>query len=221
MTRVAGSCPASRDGQAVIRSAPLQATAVILVTRIKRAITGHVVILGSSLVIVALAEAEPSLRATGPEVPYVATPEPVVAAMLELAKVSSADVLYDLGSGDGRIVITAARDFGSRGTGIDIDPERIREARENAKRARVADRVRFVQHDVFHADISEATVVTLYLSPELNRRLRPKLLSELRPGTRVVSHRYDLGDWAPQRSIQVIANGVSHWLFYWVVPGRQ
>jgi SAM-dependent methyltransferase len=162
--------------------------------------------------------ARESPSVTFPRAPYVATPEPVVAAMLELANVSSVDLLYDLGSGDGRVVIMAARDRGARGIGIDIDPDRIKEGQENARRARVAERVRFLRQDLFNADIGEATVVTLYLSPELNRRLSPKLRGELRPGTRIVSHRYDLGDWPPVKSLQVNVNGVTHWVFYWVVP---
>jgi SAM-dependent methyltransferase len=180
------------------------------------------VILALSLTLVTAAAplAQGPTPRTQPEVPYVATPEPVVSAMLKLANVSSTDVLYDLGSGDGRIVIMAARELGARGTGIDIDPERITEARENARRARVVDRVRFLQQDIFAADISEATVVTLYLGPELTRRLRPKLLTELKPGTRIVSHRYDLGDWQPAQRLQLSVDGITHWVFYWVVPAR-
>ena len=129
-----------------------------------------------------------------PEVPYVPTHEKVVAEMLKVAQVGENDILYDLGSGDGRIVITAAKEFGARGVGVDIDPARIREARENAVKAGVADKVKFLQQDLFETDIREATVVTLYLLPEVNRRLRPKLLSDLEPGTRVVSHNHDMGD---------------------------
>jgi SAM-dependent methyltransferase len=154
------------------------------------------------------------------ETPYVATPEPVVAAMLKLANVTRTDIVYDLGSGDGRIVITAAREFGARGMGIEIDPALVTEARENARRARVTERVRFVQQDLFEVDISEATVVTLYLLPDVNLRLRPKLLRELRPGTRIVSHRYDLGDWPPVKTVRVSVDGVHHWVYYWVVPSR-
>jgi predicted O-methyltransferase YrrM len=128
------------------------------------------------------------VAARAPEVPYVPTPEEVVAAMLAVARVGKNDVLYDLGSGDGRIVIAAARQFGTRATGIDIDPQRIQEADANARKAGVTDRVRFILGDIFEADIREATVVTLYLLPAVNARLRPKLLRELRPGTRIVSH---------------------------------
>jgi ribosomal protein L11 methylase PrmA len=120
------------------------------------------------------------------DVPFVPTPEVVVDKMLELAKVGPSDVVYDLGSGDGRIVITAAKQYGARGIGVDIDPDRVREARQNAKAAGVADRVQFKEGDLFNTDLSEATVVTLYLLPEVNMRLRPKLFRELKPGTRVV-----------------------------------
>lgn len=154
------------------------------------------------------------------DVPYVPTHEKVVAEMLRVANVRNDDVLYDLGSGDGRIVITAARQFGTRGTGIDIDPARVRDAHENARRAGVADKVKFVQGDIFDARISDATVVTLYLLPAVNMRLRPKLLSELRPGTRIVSHNYDMGDWAPEKTIRVKTPAGDHTVYYWVVPRR-
>jgi trans-aconitate methyltransferase len=152
-----------------------------------------------------------------PEVPYVPTHERIVAEMLKVAKVGKSDVLYDLGSGDGRIVITAAKRFGTRGIGVDIDPVRVKEARENAAKAGVADRVKFLQQDLFETDIREATVVTLYLLPEVNLRLRPKLLSELKPGTRVVSHNYDMGDWTPLKTLQVRVPE-DHTIYYWVVP---
>ena len=138
-----------------------------------------------------------------PEVPYVPTHERVVAEMLKVAKVGKNDVLYDLGSGDGRIPITAAKQFGTRGVGVDIDPARVIEARANAVKAGVADKVKFMQQDLFETDIKEATVVTLYLLPDVNLRLRPKLLAELKPGTRVVSHNYDMGDWKPLQTITV------------------
>ncbi|MEH2327540.1 methyltransferase domain-containing protein [Nostoc sp.] len=148
------------------------------------------------------------------DVPYVPTPQPVVDAMLKVAKVGKNDVLYDLGSGDGRIVNTAAQKFGTRGVGIDINPERIQEANENAKKAGVTDRVKFVQQDLFNTDFSEATVVTLYLLPEINVKLRPKLLKELKPGTRIVSHAFDMGDWKPQQTLNVEGKTI----YYWVVP---
>jgi hypothetical protein len=148
------------------------------------------------------------------DVPYVPTPEAVVNRMLEMASVQSNDVIYDLGSGDGRIVITAAQEYGTRGVGIDIDPERVQEANENARKAQVTDRVQFLQQDLFDTDISEATVVTLYLLPEVNLRLRPKLLRELKPGTRIVSHAFDMGDWQPERTEQVDGRTI----YYWTVP---
>jgi Methyltransferase domain len=169
---------------------------------------------------VAPATGQAPVARKGPEVPYVPTPEEVVATMLAVARVGKNDVLYDLGSGDGRIVITAARQFGTRGTGIDIDPQRIQEADANARKAGVTDRVRFILGDIFDADIREATVVTLYLLPAVNVRLRPKLLRELRPGTRIVSHDYDMGDWKPDRVIQMQGPERGHTIYYWVVPER-
>ena len=153
-----------------------------------------------------------------PEVPFVPTNEKVVDEMLKVAKVSGSDVLYDLGSGDGRIPITAAQRFGTRGVGIDIDPQRIKEANENAQKAKVTDKVRFIQGDLFNADLKDATVVTLYLLPDVNMRLRPKLLRELKPGTRVVSHNYDMGDWKPEQTIKVSLPSGDHTVYYWVVP---
>jgi len=148
------------------------------------------------------------------DVPFVPTPEEVVAEMIKLAKVTKNDVIYDLGSGDGRIVIAAVKQTGARGVGVDIDPRRIEEANENAIKAGVADRVKFVQQDLFKADIKPATVVTLYLLPDINLRLLPKLLSELRPGARIISHNFHMGDWKPQQTVQV----GSHTVFYWEVP---
>ena len=156
-----------------------------------------------------------------PEVPFVPTHEKVVDEMLKVAKVGKNDVLYDLGSGDGRIPITAAKRWGTRGVGVDIDPKRIEEARENATKAGVADKVKFMQQDLFETDIKEATVVTLYLLPDVNLRLRPKLLADLKPGTRVVSHNYDMGDWKPQRTITVKLPDGEHTVYYWVVPPRK
>jgi SAM-dependent methyltransferase len=154
-----------------------------------------------------------------PEVPYVPTHERVVAEMLKVAKVGKNDILYDLGSGDGRIVITAAKKFGTRGVGVDIDPARVTEARENAVKAGVTDKVTFLQQDLFETDIREATVVTLYLLPDVNLRLRPKLLSDLKPGTRVVSHNYDMGDWTPLKTLQLRVPQ-EHTIYYWVVPPK-
>jgi len=151
-----------------------------------------------------------------PDVHFVPTPEAVVQQMLKVSNVSKNDVIYDLGSGDGRIVITAAKEYGARGTGIDIDPQRIKEATENAKQAGVSDRVRFLNQDLFETNFSEATVVTLYLLPSLNLKLRPKLLAELKPGTRIVSHAFDMGDWAPEQTLDVDGRKV----YYWVVPAK-
>jgi len=128
---------------------------------------------------------------------YHGTPPWVARAMLQLAEVGPEDVVYDLGSGDGRIVIMAAKEFGARGVGYEINPELIEKARAQARAARVEDRVQFVQSDLFAADLRPATVVTLYLFDSLNLRLRPKLQAELAPGSRVVSHRFDMGDWKP------------------------
>jgi 2-polyprenyl-3-methyl-5-hydroxy-6-metoxy-1,4-benzoquinol methylase len=148
------------------------------------------------------------------DVPFVPSPEAVVEKMLELAKVSSKDVVYDLGSGDGRIVIAAAKK-GARAIGVDIDPERIRESQANAKEAGVAKRVKFVQQNLFDTDLSNATVVTLYLLPGVNMKLRPKLQT-LRPGTRIVSHSFDMGDWKPVKTAEVDGADV----YLWVVPQR-
>jgi len=153
-----------------------------------------------------------------PDVVYVPTPQTVVDEMLALAKVTKDDVIYDLGSGDGRIPITAAQKFGARGVrgvGIDINPERIREANENAQKAGVTDRVTFLQQDLFQSDFSEATVVTLYLLPELNVKLRPQLFKQLKPGTRIVSHDFDMGDWKPDQVVQTQEGST---IYYWVIP---
>lgn len=158
----------------------------------------------------------PAAQVRIPDVIYVPTPPEVVDKMLRMAAVKEGDVLYDLGSGDGRIVITAAKQHKVRGVGIDIDPQRIREAEENARAAGVTDLVRFSNEDLFQANISEATVVTLYLLESLNEKLRPKLLRELKPGTRIVSHAFRMGDWEPERSDNV--NGVM--IYYWTVPAR-
>ncbi|MBD1878409.1 class I SAM-dependent methyltransferase [Coleofasciculus sp. FACHB-T130] len=153
------------------------------------------------------------------DVPFVPTPEVVVAEMLKQGQVKGNDVLYDLGSGDGRIVITAAKQFGTRGTGVDINPQLVQESRENAQKAGVSDRVRFLQQDLFTTDLSDATVVTLYLLPDVNLRLRPKLLKELKPGTRIVSHNYDMGEWKPEQVVQVESSpGRQHTIYTWVVP---
>ena len=158
--------------------------------------------------------APPATPARLPDVIYVPTPEAVVNAMLEVARVTRNDVVYDLGCGDGRIVIAAAKKYGSRGVGIDIDPQRLAEARANALSAGVADRVEFRQEDLFEADIREATVVTLYLLPSLNLRLLPKLERDLRPGTRLVSHAFDMGDWTPEQHLEIDGRHV----YFWKLP---
>lgn len=150
------------------------------------------------------------------DVPYVSTPHPVVEAMLTLAGVGPGDVVYDLGCGDGRFVIAAAREFGARGIGVDIDPARIEEADAAARREGVADRVRFLRQDLFSVDLSPATVVTLFLLPELNDRLAPKLRRELRPGARIVSHRWTIRGWPPDDAIGVDVDEVRHEAFLWV-----
>ena len=152
-----------------------------------------------------------------PDVIFVPTPNDVVNKMLEMAEVTAKDVVYDLGCGDGRIPITAAQKYGARGVGIDIDPERIREANENLKRAKVGDKVRFIEGDLFETDISGATVVSLYLLTQLNLKLRPKLMKELRPGTRVVSHAFNMGDWKPERHEYVGGTSV----YLWRIPTQK
>jgi precorrin-6B methylase 2 len=149
-----------------------------------------------------------------PDVHFVPTAPEVVAAMLKLANVTKNDVVYDLGSGDGRIPITAARMHGARGVGIDLDPVRIAEANANATKEGVTDKVRFIQGDLFEQNISEATVVTLYLLPSLNQKLIPKLNRELKPGTRVVSQSFDMGDIKPKETVDVNGRPV----YLWVVP---
>jgi len=154
------------------------------------------------------------------DVPYVPTKEIVVEEMLKMANVSGNDVLYDLGSGDGRIPITAAKKFGTKGVGVDINPLRIEEANANAKNANVTDKVTFIEGNLFEMDFSEATVLTLYLLPQVNMKLRPKIL-DLKPGTRVVSHNYDMGDWKPEQVKKIETdNGYVHTIYYWVVPEK-
>jgi len=157
----------------------------------------------------------------GADVPYVQTPTDVVTEMLKLAAVRPNDVVYDLGSGDGRIVIAAARDFGARGVGIEIDPSLVALSNEQARKAGVADRVTFRSDDLFDVDLSDATVVTLYLSYNMNLRLRPKLFRELRPGSRIVSHDFDMGaDLLPTQTVQVMWRDRRSNVFLWVVPPR-
>jgi len=144
---------------------------------------------------------------------YVPTPQEVVDEILKLANVQKSDVVYDLGCGDGRIVVSAAR-LGARGVGIDINPERIQEANDNAKAAGMTDRASFRNEDLFTTDISPATVVTLYLLPARLTKLRPKLWKELKPGTRIVAHDFNLGDWKPEQTVEL----QGHRLFFWTIP---
>jgi ubiquinone/menaquinone biosynthesis C-methylase UbiE len=155
-------------------------------------------------------------REQTPDVIYVPTPYEVVDEMLRLANVKKGDVLYDLGSGDGRIPVTAAKKFGVRAVGIDIDPQRIKEATENAKKHGVGKLVTFKQEDLFKTDFKDATVVTLYLLPDLNVKLRPRLLNELKPGTRIVSHQFDMGTWKPEKKVELNGRVV----YLWTVPER-
>jgi len=181
-------------------------------------------LLGSVLTAAALsgcAAGLPSGEAGEPGAPvkldviFVATDLTIVNAMLSLAGVTRDDVVYDLGCGDGRIVIAAAKEFGARGVGVDLDPQRSREAQANAVRAGVADRVTFRVQDIFDTDIQPATVVTLFLSPELNARLRPKLTSQLKPGSRIVSHRYGIGDWVPEKTVTLSVRETRNHIFLW------
>ena len=168
----------------------------------------------------ASAQAQPAAAqapSRGPDVIFVPTPHETVAAMLKLGEVKTGDVLYDLGSGDGRIPIAAAKQFGVKGVGIDIDPQRIKEANANAKEAGVTNLVTFRQEDLFQADFREATVVTLYLLPSLNEKLRPRLLEQLKPGTRIVSHAFPMGDWQPEKTVDM-ENGSQ--IYLWRVPAK-
>ena len=169
------------------------------------------------LACVAAAQTNPSPRL--PDVPYLPTTEPAVDAMLKLASVKSSDVVYDLGCGDGRLVIAAAKEYGAHGVGIDINPDRIREANANARKAGVENLVRFEENDFFKADIHEATVVTLFLLNSVDLQLRPKLLQ---PGTRIVSNTFRMGDWTPEREETVEGTDektfFSRKLYRWTVP---
>jgi SAM-dependent methyltransferase len=161
------------------------------------------------------------------DVPYVPTTEEAVKAMLKLADVNKSDIVYDLGCGDGRIVIAAAKKYGAHGVGIDINPERIQEAEANAKKAGVEKLVRFEENHLFDADIHEATVVTLFLLNSVNLKLRPKLLKDLQPGTRIVSNTFDMGDWKPDKEFRLGDDsdgddfGLSHKFYLWIVPERK
>jgi SAM-dependent methyltransferase len=177
------------------------------------------------LLFTSLAFAQTSQLKRVPDVPYVPTTEEAVKVMLKLAGVKPSDTVYDLGCGDGRIVIAAAKEYGAHGVGLDINPERIKEANANAKRAGVENLVHFEQEDLFKADIHQATVVTLFLLRSVNLKLRPKLLRDLKPGTRIVSNTFDMGDWKPIREESLGDSGdddtLSHQFFLWIVPERK
>lgn len=166
-----------------------------------------------------------ALAADQPSVPYVPTPQAVVERMLAMAKVTAQDYLIDLGSGDGRIVVTAAKKYGARGFGVDLNPVRISEANENARKTGVTDKVAFYQRNLFETDLSSATVITMYLLPRVNLQLRPQLL-DLKPGTRLVSHDFDMGDWKADESVRMDAGdkfsgaGGDSDVYYWVVPAK-
>jgi len=174
----------------------------------------------ATLLFAAIAAAQPGRT---PDVVYVPTTDPAVRAMLKLADVKKTDIVYDLGCGDGRIVIAAAKEYGARGVGIDIDPVRIAEAKANAKKAGVEQLVRFVENDLFVSDFREATVVTLFLLPQLNLKLLPKLLQDLKPGTRIVSNTFDMGDWKAEKEVDVVPenddySSLSRKIFLWRIP---
>jgi SAM-dependent methyltransferase len=170
--------------------------------------------------LLALGAACAAAQERAPDINYVPTPLPVVERMLALARVGKDDVVYDLGSGDGRIVVTAAQRYGARGVGIEINPVWVRDARVAAEHLGVADRVSFRIEDLFTTDLREATVVTLYLFPTVNAKLQPKLARELNPGTRVVSHEYRIGDWPPDHTESMVVDGRRHEIHLWTVPSR-
>jgi precorrin-6B methylase 2 len=177
----------------------------------------------AAVLAVSIALAQSSQPRREPDVPYVPTTEEAVQAMLKLAEVTKNDVLYDLGCGDGRIVIAAAKMYGTRGVGIDINPVRIAEAKENARKAGVENLVRFEENDLFQSDIHEATVVSLFLLTSVNLKLRPKLLQDLNPGTRIVSNTFDMGDWKPEKESTVDGSEeafLSRKLYLWRIPPR-
>lgn len=164
-----------------------------------------------------LAQAKAAKPSKAPDVIFVPTPQEVVEDMLRLANAKKGDVLFDLGSGDGRIPITAAKKYGIRGVGIDIDPDRIREATTNAKKEGVSNLVQFRQEDLFAADFRDASIVTLYLLPDLNVKLRPRLMEQLKPGTRIISHQFDMGTWKPDKKLE--SNG--RVIYFWTIPEKK
>jgi precorrin-6B methylase 2 len=185
-----------------------------------RSACSHIAVL---ILTACLAAAQDSQSRRQPDVPFVPTTEEAVHAMLKLADVKKSDVVYDLGCGDGRIVIAAAKNYGAHAVGVDIDPRRIQEAKENARKAGVEDLVRFEEKDLFQADIREASVVTLFLLSSVNLKLRPKLLQDLKPGTRIVSNTFDMGDWKADKEFTIDSASdsyLSHKLYLWTVPQR-
>ena len=183
---------------------------------------GHALCAAAVLALVGIGS---SAYAAEPSVPYVPTPQEVVERMLEIAKVGPQDYLIDLGSGDGRIVVTAAKKYGARGFGVDLNPVRIKESIENAAKAGVSERAAFVQRDLFETDLGDATVITMYLLPRANLELRPKLL-ELKPGTRLVSHDFSMDDWKPDAYVEMDVkekyggSGGKSSIYFWIVPAK-
>ena len=172
------------------------------------------------VILCALLTAVASAQEPTYDVPFVPTRNEVVDVMLTMAGITKDDVVYDLGCGDGRIVVTAAQRYGARGVGIDINPTRIKESTENAEKNKVTDRVRFIKQDLFEADIREASVVSLYLLPDVNLKLRPNLFKQLKPGTRVVSHNYSMGEWEADAYKEVPSEYYTHYVYYWVIPAN-
>jgi precorrin-6B methylase 2 len=194
-----------------ILSGPLKEVALMRNRLLALALT--VVVAGFTASTASAQTAAPTRR---PDVIFVPTPEAVVEAMLQVANVTKSDVVYDLGCGDGRIPVTAAKKYGARGFCFDIDPQRISEAKENVAKNNVGNLVTVVHADLFETDLSGASVVTLYLLPSLNVKLMPKLMKELKPGTRIVSHAFDMGDWKPEKELDVDGRKV----YFWTIPKR-
>jgi hypothetical protein len=187
--------------------------------------TCHAIVFCARLMAVVFAAWSAAALAQEPRVPYVPTPQDVVEKMLQMARVTASDYLIDLGSGDGRIVVTAAKKHGARGFGVDINPERVSEALANAQKNGVTDKAAFYQRDLFQTELSDATVISMYLLPRVNLELRPKLL-DLKPGTRIVSHDFSMGDWKPDAYERVYsrekytgAGGESE-IYFWLVPAK-
>jgi SAM-dependent methyltransferase len=156
-----------------------------------------------------------------PDAPFTASVDEVVDMMLKTARVTDKDTVYDLGCGDGRVVIAAASKYGARGVGVDINPIRVKESRRNARKAGVSQKVTFIEQDLFKTDLSQATVVAIYLDPKVNLRLRPKLLRELKPGSRVVSNSFDMGDWKPDKVIKLTVAGSDCFIYYWAIASQR